>query len=386
MEFQRVINLNLSEDTKGLFFFGPRQTGKSYWLRKTFPRSLYCDLLMSDTYLKYSKSPHLFREELLAQKPTGPVIIDEIQKLPSLLDEVHYLMENQGIRFILTGSSARKLKRSGVNLLGGRAIVKELFPLASPEIGDVELDRIIRYGTLPAIYKSKNPRPLLRSYVGTYLKEEVQAEGLVRRLRPFSLFLDLAGKTNGELINYSNLANDIGVSSKTIREYYLILEDTFIGKFLPPYKKTSMRKPVSMHKFYLFDIGVVSALTGLWEIARRTPEFGRRFEHFIFNEINAYLSYSEDERKLCFWRSQNRQEVDFVIGDNFMVEVKASERVLPRDLKNLKALSEEGVFPHKVVVCLEKVPRLTDEGILILPYREFLLKLWRGEFADIAAP
>lgn len=380
MEFQRLIDLNCWEDAKGLFLFGPRQTGKSYWLRKKFPQSPYFDLLLSDLHFKYSKSPHLFREELLARRPTEVVIVDEIQKIPVLLDEIHSLMENHQLRFILTGSSARKLKRGGANLLGGRALVRQLFSLVSPEMPDFSLDRVLCFGSLPAIYQARDPRPLLQSYVGTYLKEEVQAEGLVRQLQSFSRFLDMAGKTHGELINYSNLASDVGVSSKTIREYYLILEDTFVGSLLPPYQRTTKRKPVSMHKFYFFDLGVANALLGQWEIARGTVEFGRRFEHFIFNEIRAYLQYTQDARELCFWRSQNRQEVDFVIGDHVLVEVKASASVRDRDLKGLKALSEERAFPHRVVVCLEEVPRLIEDGILILPYREFLAKLWKGGF------
>lgn len=378
MEFKRVINLDFS-GCKGLFLFGPRQTGKSYWLRKTFPRSLYYDLLMSDSYFKYFRFPHLLREELLVRKVTGPVIIDEVQKIPALLDEVHYLMEKHNIRFILTGSSARKLKRGGANLLGGRALYQRLFPLVSPEIPKLDLDRILCFGSLPAIYQSTRPRSLLKSYVKTYLKEEVQAEGLVRHLQSFSLFTDLAAKTNTELVNYSNLASDVGVSSNTIKEYYRILEDTFIGSLLPPYKKTMKRKPVSMNKFYFFDIGVVNALNNHWSVKRGTTEFGRLFEHFIFNEIKAYLQYSEDDRQLSFWRSKNKQEVDFVVGDNMAVEVKAAQEVRSRDLKGLKALCEEGPFPHRIVVSFEKKPRLTEQKILVLPYREFLKRLWNGE-------
>ena len=379
MEFTRIVNLDFS-GSKGLFLFGPRQTGKSYWLRKQFPRSFYCDLLMSDLYFKYLRSPHLLREELLAQKITRPVIIDEIQKIPALLDEVHYLMENHNMRFILTGSSARKLRKEGVNLLGGRALYQLLFPLVSVEIPKFDLSKIINFGTLPAIYNSSRAKSLLQSYVRTYLKEEIQAESLTRNLQPFSLFLDMAGKTNTDLINYSNIASDIGVSSNTIKEYYSILEDTFIGNFLPPYKKTMKRKPVSMKKFYLFDIGIANALTGQWKIEKGTSEFGRRFEHFIFNEIKAYLKYTDDDRKLCFWRSKNHQEVDFVVGDNLMVEVKSSEEVRPRDLKGFRALCEEKSFAHKVIVSFEKKPRLIEQKFLVLPYKIFLKKLWSKEF------
>ena len=375
MEFERAISLELA-DSKGFFLFGPRQTGKSYWLRRSFPKSPYYDLLLSDSYFKYFRHPHLLREEILARKSTEPIIIDEIQKIPALLDEVHFLMENHNMRFILTGSSARKLKRGGANLLGGRALYKRLFPLVSPEIPTLDLEKVFCVGTLPSIYPSGQARSLLRSYVKTYLKEEIYAEGLVRRLQPFSHFMDIAAQTNTELVNYSNLASDVGVSSNTIREYYQILEDTFVGHLLPPYNKTAKRKSVSMNKFYFFDLGVVNAMNGQWEVQAGTSEFGRRFEHFVFNEIYAYLNYREDDRKLCFWRSKNKQEVDFVIGDTVAIEVKAGERIRARDLKGLKAIGEEIAFAHKIVVCFESEPRLTEDNIWILPYREFIKKLW----------
>ena len=381
MEFKRLINLDLS-DCKGLFLFGPRQTGKSYWLRKKFPKSIYYDLLLSDLYFKLSRSPQFLREELLAKKPiTKPVIIDEIQKLPKLLDEVHYLMEQYQIKFILTGSSARKIKKGSANLLGGRALYQQLFPLVSPEIPNFNLSRIMRFGSLPSIYNSKRAKPLLQSYTSTYLKEEIQAEALVRKLQSFSLFLELAGQTNTELINYSNIASDIGLSSNTIKEYYHLLEDTFLGCLLPPYRKTVKRKPVSMRKFYFFDIGIANALTGQWNIMEGTTEFGRRFEHFIFNEIHAYLKYTEDSRKICFWRSKNHQEVDFVIGDNLAVEVKAGKGIRPRDLKGLKALSEEISLKYKIIVSFsEKSSRLIEKKFLVLPYKIFLRKLWNKQF------
>ena len=379
MEFKRLIHLDFS-DCKGLFLFGPRQTGKSYWLRKKFPRSLYYDLLKSDLFFKLHRSPHLLREELLAQKASKPVIIDEIQKIPHLLDEVHHLMENHNLFFILTGSSARKLKRGGSNLLGGRALHKQLFPLVSKEIPHFDMSKILQYGSLPSIYPSKKPKALLKSYVKTYLKEEIQAEGLIRQLQPFSMFLEIAAKTNTQLINYSNIAGDVGVSSKTIKEYYLILEDTFMGSLLPPYKKTLKRQSVSMHKFYFFDIGAVNALTDRWNLRENSTEFGFCFEHFIFNEIKAYLNYTDDDRRIYFWRSKNHQKVDFIVGDNLAVEVKSTTQVQKKDLKGLKALCEEKKFKYKIVVSLENTPRLTKENILILPYKKFLKKLWNNEF------
>ncbi|MCY4321053.1 MAG: AAA family ATPase [Bdellovibrionaceae bacterium] len=381
MEFKRLVKLDLS-DCKGLFLFGPRQTGKSYWLSKKFPKSIYYDLLLSDLYFKLFRSPHLLREELMAKKPIKhPVVIDEIQKLPKLLDEVQYLMERHKIKFILTGSSARKIKKGSANLLGGRALYQQLFPLVSPEIPKFDLYKIMRFGSLPSIYQSKRAKVLLQSYASVYLKEEIQAEALVRNLQAFSLFLEVVAKTNAELINYSNIAHDVGLSSNTIREYYHLLEDTFLGYLLTPYKKTIKRRSVSMNKFYFFDIGVKNVLTGQWDMIEGTAEFGRRFEHFIFNEILAYLKYTQDERKICFWRSKNHQEVDFVIGDNLAVEVKSGKEIRPRDLKGLKALSEEIPLKYKILVSLsEKTSRLIEKQFLMLPYKIFLKKLWSKQF------
>ena len=377
MEFKRIVNLRF---LKGLFLFGPRQTGKSYWLSKKFPKAVYYDLLKSDLFLRFSRFPHTFREEILAEKRKKLVIVDEIQKIPLLLNEVHYLMEKHKIPFILTGSSARKLKRGGANMLGGRALYRQLFPLVSKEIPQFNLSQMIRFGSLPSMYSLKNPKPALRSYVQTYLKEEIQAEGLVRRLHPFSLFLELAAKTNTQLINYSNIASDVGLSSKTIKEYYLILEDTFVGRLLPPYKKTSNRKSVSMHKFYFFDIGIRNALINNWTASPNSRDFGPLFEHFIFNELYAYLHYTDSDHPIHFWRSKNGQEVDFVIGEILAVEVKASSYIQKRDLKNLKVLSAEVQFKHKIIVSLEDRTRLVENKILILPYKIFLKKLWNKEF------
>ena len=379
MEFKRIINLNIS-GSKGLFLFGPRGVGKSYWLRKKFKQSIIYDLLKSDLFLKFSKAPQLLREELVAKKTKQPVVIDEIQKIPILLDEVHYLMENHSIRFILTGSSARKLRRGGVNLLAGRALNKKLFPLVSCEMPQLNLSKIISLGALPMVHNSNQAKSFLRSYVANYLREEIQYEGLVRRLQAFAAFLDLAGQSNAQLINYSKLASDVGVSSNTIREYFSILEDTFMGTLLPPYKKTVKRKPVSINKFYFFDIGVANTLKNRWDIARGSSEFGANFEHFIFNEINSFLNYSDDGRRLCFWRSKNHQEVDFVIGDDTAIEVKASSSIGKEDLKGLKALSEEMKLKNKIIVSFEKTSRLIEGQFLSLHYSDFLKKLWHKKF------
>ncbi len=365
---------------KSCFLFGPRQTGKSTLLKNLFPESPFFNLLNSDLYLKYSKRPALIREEILAIKNIQvPIIIDEVQKIPAILDEVHQLIED-GYIFILTGSSARKLKRGGANLLGGRARVRYLFPFVTKEMGDYSLDQIINFGSIPSIYFSEDPTDDLSSYNGTYLKEEIQAEGLVRDMPYFSKFLEMAAIQNTEQLNYASIASDVGVSAKTIKHYFEILEDTLIGTVVEPYNKTINRKAVSISKFYLFDVGVANNLAGRNGIEKKSELFGKCFEHFIFCEIKAFLAYTNDKRKLTFWRSTSQLEVDFIIGDDLAIEVKGSELVSQKHFKGLLALSEEVKFKHLIIVSLDEAERLTRDHIHIIPYKIFLKKLWNKEF------
>lgn len=373
--FQRIIDLNTIIERKSVFLFGPRQTGKSFYLKNTFKNVFYYDLLKTDLFFRLSANPSQIREELLASKEKKLVIIDEIQKLPVLLDEVHYLIENHDIRFILTGSSARKLKYGAANLLGGRALTRHLFPLTTAEIPDYNLERIINFGSLPAFYTSPDPYEDLESYVGTYLKEEIVAEGVVRKLEHFTKFLRMAALCDTELLNYSNIGSDLGMPAKTIREYFRILEDTLIGSVLEPFTGTVKRKAISTAKFYLFDIGVSNILAERSYIKPKTELFGKAFEHFIFLELKAYLDYSRKKAKLTFWRSKAGHEVDFLLGDKIAIEVKGSEMVSSKHLKGLKALAEDLNLTKKIVVSMDPVPRMVGD-ISIYPYRIFLEKLW----------
>jgi len=379
MKYQRLIDLT-DLSFKSVFLFGPRQTGKSFLLKERYSEFKIYNLLKSDLFAKYSKEPSLLREEIEAMDKSTTVIIDEVQRVPALLNEVHYLIEEYNIKFILTGSSSRKLKRGGANLLAGRALQKRLYPLVSKEIGDFDLLRIINFGSLPAIYESPIPEKELEAYVGTYLREEIQAEGLVRRLEPFSEFLDIAGLTNTEIVNYTNIASDLGNSAKTVKEYYLILEDTMMGELLKPYSKTVKRKATSTPKFFFFDVGVANNLGRRKNIVPKTDVFGKCFEHFIYTELRAFLSYSEDDRPLTYWRSKNGQEVDFIIGDDVAIEVKATQVAKPKHLRHLKALSEEINFKYKIVVSLDDAPRIMENDYLVLPYKDFLIRLWNKEF------
>jgi len=378
MEYHRIIALEPLIKRKSLFLFGPRQTGKTFLLKKRFPAARFYNLLLSDVFFRLSQRPHLLREELISQIDHGqPVIIDEIQKLPVLLDEVHNLIEEKQLKFILTGSSARKIKRGGANLLAGRAATCYLFPLVSAEIPGYQLLKILNFGSLPFIYNSESPEDDLLSYVGTYLKEEVQAEGMVRRIENFSKFLQLAALVNGELLNFSNVASDMGMPSKTIKEYFLILEDTLIGHFLQPFTRTQKRKAISTAKFYFFDVGVANTLAGRSHIRPRTELFGKALEHFIFLEIKAFLSYRNDKRQISFWRSKSGYEVDFVLGESTGIEVKGTEMVTEKHLAGLKSLAQEIPLKKKIVVSLDSKPRLL-ENIRVLPVSVFLKELWGG--------
>ena len=376
--YERILDLKKDIRKKSLFLFGPRQTGKTYLLRRTFPTSPYYNLLLADTFLKLSQRPQAIREELLAlpRKPTGPVIIDEIQKLPILLDEVQNLIEN-GYRFILTGSSARKLRHGTANLLGGRAWTRHLFPLTSPEIKNYDLIRILNIGSIPSIYTSQNPEEDLEAYAGTYLREEIQAEGLTRKIENFSRFLQTASLANGELVNFANVASDAQVPPRTVTEYFYILQDTLIGSLLEPFTKTKKRKAIATAKFYFFDVGVANFLAGRKGIRPRTELFGKALEHFIFTEITAYLSYRNDKRPLSFWRSTSGYEVDFLVGDEIAIEVKGTENVSEKHLSGLKALSEEMPLKRKIVVSMDSAPRRIGT-IDVLPVGHFLRELWEG--------
>lgn len=366
------------------FLWGPRKTGKSTWLRQRFPRSIVYDFLKTDVFLRLSKQPYLLREELLGipehEALKGPVILDEVQKVPSVLDEVHWLIENKGWSFILCGSSARKLRRGQANLLGGRAWRFEMFPLSAKEIDDLDLLKALNNGLLPPHYFASHAQRSLKAYVEDYLKEEVMAEGLVRNLPSFARFLDAIGYTNGELTNFANIARDCGVDAKTVRAYYEILVDTLLGRFVAPYvRKAGRQSIISAEKFYLCDVGVAGYLSGRVIKEARGEGFGRAFEHFILMELWAHRAYTEKAYDVRFWRTKTGYEVDFILGDGEVaVEVKGSARVDAGDLRAIKAFSEERSPRKAIVVCNEDRPR-QHGNISILPWRVFLDRLWSGE-------
>jgi uncharacterized protein len=381
VSFERVLRIALPA-RQSAFLWGPRKTGKSTYLRSAFPESLTFDLLQTDLMLELAKRPALLRERLLAtptEKLRSPVILDEVQKAPQLLDEVQWLIENRGLRFLLCGSSARKLKRGGVNLLGGRAWRYEMHPLVSVEVGEVDLLRALNRGLVPAHYLSPEYGRSLQAYVVDYLKEEVFDEGLTRNVAAFSRFFEAVGYSHGDLTNYANIARDCGVDAKTVKEYYQILVDTLVGTFVEPWKKRQERQVIGKApKFYLFDVGVAGALTRRHIAEERGESFGRALEHFTLMEIQAHRSYRELGYGVHFWRTKSGLEVDFVLGDGEVaVEVKGTSRVDPADLRSLRAFIEDNRPRRALLVCNERVPRVVD-GIEVLPWREFLARLWGG--------
>jgi predicted AAA+ superfamily ATPase len=351
--------------------------GKSYWIRQQYPKSPLIDLLQSDVFAEYASRPALLRERFASRSGVF-VVIDEVQKVPALLDEVHWLIENASAAFLLTGSSARKLRGGHANLLAGRAWRRQMMPLTVMEVDHLDLERVMLSGLLPPHFLSSHPLEDLRAYVGDYLKEEIAAEALTQNIPAFSEFLRVAAITSSELLNYTNVARECGVSAKVVRSYFSILEDTYLGFRLPPWRRAKARRLIETEKFYLFDVGVSNYL------ARRQPrlgsaEFGKSFEHYILMELRAYQAYRAQDLDLYFWRTAAGQEVDFILGDfEVAVEVKGAARVHEGDLSGLRALRQEQRVRRSIIVSLERQPRAIEEGIEVLPWHTFLLELWHG--------
>ncbi len=378
---ERILNIDLPA-RQSAFLWGPRKTGKSTYLKTAFPYSLVYDFLRTDLFIEFSKNPSLLREQLLAKDNdvlNHPVILDEVQKIPQILDEVHWLIENRGLRFILCGSSARKLKRGKANLLGGRAWRYEMFPFVTAELGSVDLLRILNHGMIPSHYLQEGYKKALKAYAQDYLKEEVFNEGMTRNIPAFSRFFDAMGYSHGELTNYSNIARECGVDSKTVKEYYQILVDTLLGSMVEPFKRRQDRRVISRAaKFYLFDVGVAGAITKRRLEAKKGELFGKAFEHFILMEISAFNSYKELDYDINFWRTKSGLEVDFVLGrGEVAIEVKGSSRIDKRDLRPLRAFIDEYSPKKALVVCNERAERIHGQ-IRIMPYKKFLQDLWEG--------
>ena len=375
---KRLLDINLPSN-RSAFLWGPRKTGKTYWLNARFKDTPIIDLLKTDVFADYASRPALLRERY--QSHHGLVIIDEIQMVPDLLNEIHWLIENTKLSFLMTGSSARKLRRGHANLLGGRAWRHTMCPLSYIETTGFDLEHVIISGLLPPHFLSPDPIQDLRSYIADYLKEEIAAEAAVKNIPSFSDFLRVASLTSGELLNYTNVGRECGVSAKVVRSYFQILEDTLLGYRVSPWRKSINRRLIETEKFYLFDIGVTNYL------ARRaprigTPEFGKSFEHYILMELKAYQAYRNPELEISYWRTSSGLEVDFILGEmDIAIEVKGSTKVHHGHTRGLNALMDEHSVNRKIIVSLDEQPRTLDSGIEVLPWNIFLEKLWSGAFA-----
>jgi predicted AAA+ superfamily ATPase len=364
---------------QSLFLWGARQTGKSTLLKQLFPDGLWFDLLKSDVYRRYQKDPSQFREVIIANTTSKVVIVDEIQKLPELLNEIHWLIENYQVRFIMSGSSPRKIIRSNANLLGGRGLRYELYPFIQAEIPEFNLLKALNNGLLPRHYLSQNPKKMIEAYLGNYLRDEIISEAKIRNINAFNLFLEAAAFSNGEIINYTNIASECGVSSVTVRDYFQILEDTLIGRFVPSFQKKPKRRVILAPKFYYFDVGIANYLLKRGSIEIGSEAFGNALEHFIYQELYAHSSYSDLNYSISYWRTTSQIEVNFILGNHEVaVEVKGTNNVQSRHLKGLKSFSEEYKVKKLVIVSNDPMERSIGD-ITILPWNLFLKKLWAGE-------
>lgn len=372
----RRIHVDLPPN-RSAFLWGPRRTGKTYWVKRHFPDSILIDLLKTDLFADYASRPSLLRERY--EKYEGLIIIDEIQMIPDLLNEIHWMIENTGVSFLMTGSSARKLRRGHANLLAGRAWRYTMAPLTWAETEGFDLEEIIISGLLPPHFLSSDPMQDLRAYIADYLKEEIAVEATTQNIPAFSEFLRVAALSSGELLNYTNVGRETGVSAKVVRNYFQILEDTLLGFRVPPWRKAKKRRLIETEKFYLFDVGVSNYL------ARRkpqagTPEFGHSFEHYILMELKAYQAYRNPELDIRYWRTSTGLEVDFILGDmDLAIEVKGTRRIHEGHGKGLKALLEEYAVKRAIIVCLDKQPKRLGNALDVMPWRMFLDALWSGE-------
>lgn len=364
---------------EGMFLFGGRQVGKSTLLRERFPEAIYVDLLDPDTRKRFERRTMEFYEILVKYPPKTLVIVDEIQKLPDLLDIVHKLMVEKDLHFILSGSSARKIKKAGVNQLGGRANEEHLYPLVYAEIPDYDFDRAIQNGMIPRHYDVKDARKRIQGYINLYLKEEIEAEALVQNIATFERFLEVAAVMNTEILNYDNIASDCGVSVNTVKAYFKILYDTLLGFEVKPYRKVVKRRLLQTSKFYYFDVGIPNYLLNRFHLMSETPEYGHAFENLVMQEIRAYLDYTDSPEELTYWHTYNKDEVDAVIGDaRIAIEIKSTDRVESKHKKGLQKFVEEHPQAKQIIVSRDFLTRRSGD-IDLYYVTDFFKALWAGE-------
>jgi predicted AAA+ superfamily ATPase len=375
----RALDLSNLLSERTVFLFGPRQTGKSSYIRSQLGNvSATFSLLDQRLLLSVLADPTRIRQMIEAQNlREGVVVIDEIQKAPELMDEVHLMMEERRIRFLLTGSSARSLKRSGVSMLGGRGSDRRMHVFTYSELKPYgyDLNKAMNAGLLPPHYLSREPDEGLSAYVDRYLTEEISAEGMTRNLPAFARFLETAAAANAQMINYTNIARDAQVPRQTVVQWFGILYDTLLAFELPAYTKSVRRKAIETAKFFFFDPGVVRTLRRQGPIDPNSRDFGEYFEHILFLELKAWIDYRSPRSSLSYWRSRSGYEVDFVLDGRIAIEVKASKSINERHTRGVQALLEEPEIQRGIILCREERPRRKD-GVDILPWRFFLDELW----------
>ena len=376
--YERIFDIKNRLD-EGMFLFGARQVGKSTLLKNRFPKAIYIDLLNSDLRRRFKQNTGLFKEMLIKYPAETLVIVDEIQKVPELLDEVHSLMVDYGLHFILSGSSARKIKKSGANQLGGRAIPETLYPLVSAEITDYDLNKAIQNGTIPRHYAVTNAKNRIKAYIDLYLKEEIKEEAAVRNVDNFERFMEVAAISDGEIINYENVATDCGVSANTGKAYFKILYDSVIGYAIPAYRKVIKRKLTQAPKFYYFDVGVANYLMRRYKLEPGTPEYGHAFEHLVMQEIIAYLGYKGELDQLSYWHAYSGEEVDAIIGDaKIAIEIKSADEIQRKHTESLREFAKEHPNAKLIVVSRDKITRQSG-GIDLYYATDFFKALWNEE-------
>ena len=376
--YERIFDIKNRLD-EGMFLFGARQVGKSTLLKNRFPQAIYIDLLNSDLRRRFKQNAALFKEMLTKYPAETLVIVDEIQKVPELLDEVHSLMVDYGLHFILSGSSARKIKKSGANQLGGRAIPETLYPLVSAEITDYDLNKAIQNGTIPRHYAVTNAKNRIKAYIDLYLKEEIKEEAAVRNVDNFERFMEVAAISDGEIINYENIATDCGVSANTVKAYFKILYDSLIGYEIPAYRKIIKRKLTQAPKFYYFDVGVANYLMRRYKLEPGTPEYGHAFEHLVMQEIIAYLGYKGELDQLSYWHAYSGEEVDAIIGDaKIAIEIKSADEIQRKHTESLREFAKEHPNAKLIVVSRDKITRQSG-GIDLYYATDFFKALWNEE-------
>ena len=380
MYITRLLNLSELLTKKSFFLFGPRSTGKSLLIKKQLEdRALILNLLRNDLYLRLKENPSSL-EAMLPSDNAVYVVIDEVQRIPELLNEVHRLIEEKNYRFLLTGSSARKLLKSDANLLAGRARKANLFPFTYQELAhenQFSLKKYLLHGGLPQVYLSEEPHEELMAYIDTYLQDEIQREALVRNVSSFTRFFSMCASTSGQIINFTAIASSCSVPYSTVREYYQILEDTLIGFMLPAWTGSLRKKTIKSAKFYLFDVGVSNYLNGIKEIPQKSTLFGHAFEHFIMVEVRSFISYSRKNYSMAYWRTSDGAEVDLILNDEIAIEIKATEKITDKHCSGLRSIMQHKACKKYLLISQDKfTTRLKDD---IQPYywEDFLKALWQ---------